>query len=257
MRPHLHTATLMLLFPPAFCRVQGAETQAPAFTIETDFNSRYVYRGIPFSRGPVAQTTASVTISGLTLYTWANLMLGHELHQNQFSEFDFGLSYKKEWRKLAIEPAFDFYWFRSPATAPAVLGVPPTGELSLGASYPIGPVRVFSRHSVDTVSYRGAYFGTAGVSYERTWRRRYTLAGTVTAGWASAKSNNAYAGFHQRGVNITATKVAFTYPLAHGIYLRPHWELTAIPSRQLRTAISSSTVGGFGVAVGVNLSRSR
>jgi len=109
----LFVAHLTLLRIPASAQGKGVEadnSEPPKATygFETDFNSRYVFRGFAYSQGAVNQSTAWVTISGFTFYTWGNFMLNRERQQRELSEIDFGASYKREWKKLTVEPAFGF-----------------------------------------------------------------------------------------------------------------------------------------------------
>jgi hypothetical protein len=134
----LIVAHLTLLRIPASPQGQGVEAdkgEPPKATygFETDFNSRYVFRGFAYSQGTVNQSTAWVTISGFTFYAWGNFMLNREPQQRELSELDFGASYKREWKKLIVEPAFDYFIYRTPNPVKD----PPTGEASLNLSYPI------------------------------------------------------------------------------------------------------------------------
>ncbi len=226
-----------------------AKSSEITYGFETDFNSRYVFRGIADSQGPVKQSTAWVTVSGFTFYAWGNFVLSREPQQGEFSELDFGVAYKREWKKLTVEPAFDYYIYRSPAPVKD----PPTGEASLKLSYPIGPARVFTKQIFDVGSYRGAYFGEAGLAYEHKLDRKTTVATTFSLGWASAKFNEAYVGVPRRAFNLVGAEVSLTHAPNHRFYLRPHIEFTRITDGQLRSHLNSPTIGNFGLALGFNL----
>jgi hypothetical protein len=129
-------ALALLILPHIPCLGLAQEAQADkdrssqaTYGFETDFNSRYVFRGFAYSQGPVNQSTAWVAISGFSFYAWGNFLLNREPQQRKFTEIDFGVSYKRGWKKLTVEPAFDFYFFRTPAPVKS----PPTGEASLTA----------------------------------------------------------------------------------------------------------------------------
>src|SRR5262245_60166899 len=70
-------AMIPLLFAHGLAQEPGSG-KAPKVTygFETDFNSRYVWRGIAQSEGPVEQTTAWVSVSGFTFCAWGNMELG-------------------------------------------------------------------------------------------------------------------------------------------------------------------------------------
>lgn len=248
-------ALLILAHTPGFAAAQIAapDKDAPSRTasgLETDFNSRYVFRGLTYSRGPVKQSTAWVTFSEITFYAWVNIMLDHEPQRRRFSEIDLGVSYAREWKKLTLEPAVDYYRYRFPP----LMKYPPTGEASVKLSYSIGHARIFTKQIVDIGSYRGAYFGEAGLSHEQKLSRKTTFSAGVILGWASSKFNEAYVRVPKPAFNLIGGEVSFTYTPNSRFYLKPHFELTRVPDSRLRSHLNSPTIGKFGVAIGFNLS---
>ena len=98
-------ALLILLRIPGSVRAQGAnvdesEQSKIAYGVETDFNARYVFRGLAYSQGPVKQTSVWVTVAGFTAYAWGNFVLNRAPQRGEFNELDFGLSYQREWKRL-------------------------------------------------------------------------------------------------------------------------------------------------------------
>ncbi len=251
---HAAIALFAILLIPGIGLAQAAEEEKKLrvnYSFETDFNSRYVWRGLAASEGAVEQSTAKVTINSLTFYAWGNRDLDRGLRRGEFNEIDFGASYAREWKKLIVEPAFDYYQYRSPVENPS------TGEASLKLSYPAGRFRAFIKHSFDVLSYRGAYFGEAGLAYESRLgdsgvKRKMIVASTVTLGWASAKFNEAYIGASKPALNVAGARVALTWTPNRRLYLRPHFEFSHIADRRLRGHLTSPTIGNFGFAAGVN-----
>lgn len=143
------------------------------FGFQTDITSRYVNRGLGFSRGPVEQSRVWLTHSGLTVYGWTNLVVGREPQRGKISEIDFGLAYMREWKGLTVEPAADCYWYPKPGSL-TVPSTPPTGEASVKVSYPTGPARLFVKYALDIGSYPGSSFAEAGASSERKLSPRLT-----------------------------------------------------------------------------------
>jgi hypothetical protein len=258
IKHHLPFALLILLQITVLGQAQEAEAEKGksseiAYGFETDFNSRYVFRGLAYSQGPVNQSTAWMAVSGFTLYAWGNFVLNREPHQGEFTEMDFGVSYKREWKKLSVEPTFDYYLYRTPAPVKD----PPTGEVSLKLTYQIGPAHAFTKQTFDIGRYRGAYLGEAGLAYEHKLNRKTTLATTFSLSWASAKFNEAYAGVPKRAFNLVGAEVSISYAPSRRFYLRPHFELTRIVDGHLRRQLNSPTIGNFGLAFGLNLSAVR
>ncbi len=252
----LHLPIILLVLLQIPCRGLAQELEADQGTsskvtygVETDFNSRYVFRGLAYSQGTVNQSTAWVAVSGFTFYAWGNFVLNREPQHGEFSEIDIGVSYKREWKKLTVEPAFDYYFYRTPAPVKA----PPTGEASLKISYPIGPTSIYAKQIFDIGSYRGAYFGEAGVAYEHKLNRKTTAQTTFGLGWASSKFNEAYVGVPKRAFNLIGAEFSVTYAPNSRFYLRPHFEFTRIADGQLRRYLNSPTIGNFGLALGFNL----
>jgi hypothetical protein len=249
---------LIILFPlllvsgRAIAQEPGSrtnETPKVTYGFETDFNSRYVWRGIAQSAGPVKQMTAWVSISGFTFHAWGNMPLGREPQRGNFNQGEFSVSYTGEWKKLAIEPAFLFYLNRSSDNVDS----PPTGEVSVKVSYPAGPLRVFTEHSFDYIRYRSAYFGQAGLSNEVRLNRKTTVASELKLGWGSAKFNETNIGVPKRAFNLIGAEVSLTHSLSHRFYLRPHFEFTQILDGRLRRHLASPTIGAFGLALSINL----
>ena len=130
---------------------------------------------------------------------------------------------------------------------------PNTGVCYAKISHKAGPVTVYTTHNVDIESFRGAYWGDAGVSKEQTWGR-WKLEGSLSGGWASSKFNEAYWGSRTSAFNLVAAQSSLTISLPGHVYLRPHFEFSSIVDRQLRAPLSSPTLLGMGgCAVGRQL----
>jgi len=175
-----------------------------AYGFETDFNARYVFRGQAYSQGPVKQTTVWMKVAGITAYAWGNLVLSQEPQRGEFNELNFGISYQRDWKRLRVEPGLDFYHYRSLAPNHS----PPTGEASVKLSVPAGPLPVFTKQTLDIGSYRGAYFGEAGISFERELNHKTTVAATMSGAWASAKRNASYIGVPKRAFNLVGAELS-------------------------------------------------
>lgn len=245
-------AALLIALAPAGCLAQETAASAEkgaakiSFGLEADFNSRYVWHGIAFSEGPVKRSTGWITVSDVSFYATGNFVLGNEAQQGDFNEVDFGVSWKREWKKLRFEPSFDYYL----SLPPAQVSDPSTGEATLQISHPIGPMRIFTSHTFDVVAYRGAYFGQAGLSYEGEQKKRVTLAGYIALGWASSRFNEAHIGARRNALNVVQAEVSLTYALTKRFYFRPHFELSGTLDRRLRSHLEAPTIGNYGVAVG-------
>ena len=175
---------------------------------ELDGNSRYVWRGLAFSDGPVLQPSAWVSLDGLTLTPWANFAFREDDAPAGFNELDVTLDYSRDIINLTVNPSFSVYLYPNQADAP------PTGELALALSYPVGPVSIFSDHSVDLIATPGAYFGDAGLSFESELAQSLTVEASAHAGWGSARFNEANVGVNRAALNVAGTDLVLTWSRA-------------------------------------------
>lgn len=216
----------------------------PSFGVELDGNSRYVWRGLALSDGPVLQPSAWVSLVGFTLTPLADFAFREGDVPSEFNELDFTLDYSRDVFKLTVDPSFSVYLYPNQTDAP------PTGELALALSYPVGPVSIFSDHSVDVIATPGAYFGDAGLKFETDLAESLALEASARAGWGSARFNEANVGVNHAALNLAGADLALTWSPGGLFYLRPHAALSILLDRDLRAAVSSPLLITGGLAVG-------
>jgi hypothetical protein len=216
------------------------------FGVELDGNSRYVWRGLAFSEGPVLQPSAWVSLAGFTLTPWANFAFREDDARAGFNELDFTLDYSRDISNLTVNPSFSAYLYPNQPDAP------PTGELALVLSYPVGPVSIFTDHSVDLIATPGAYFGDAGLSFETELIPSLAVEASAYAGWGSARFNEAYIDtvVNRATLNVAGTDLALTWSACGLFYLRPHAGLSVLLDRELRAAVPNPLLITGGLAIG-------
>jgi len=225
-----------------------ADNQKIGFGGELDFNSRYIWRGIPLSDQPVMQPSAWISGFGFEFTAWNNINLTDTSENVHLHTTNLNLTYSRDWKKVRIEPGLDAYLNRPPTG----FDDPNTMETSLRLSYPVGALRVFTSHAFDLIAYRGSYFGEAGLAYEGRLTKRTIPAVSIQAGWASSKFNEMYVGLDKRAFNFVGADCSLTHYLRPHLYFRPHLEFSTIADRQLREYLDSSTSTNFGLAMGVD-----
>src|SRR5437867_8722315 len=193
---------------------------------------------------PVMEASAWVEGFGLSLTAWGNLTLRATDAWPRTRVSGMTLAYTRDWKKLTIEPAVEAYRW------PGDLGSGNTIEGSLRLSYKSGPFRAFTEQAVDTVANKGAYFGEAGLGYERHLAQHTEVAIEGSSGWASSKFNDANIGVRKPAVNFLRVETSLTQYLTPHLYIRPHWTFVNIPDRQLREELSSRNFITFGFATG-------
>src|SRR5213593_4619108 len=165
-----------------------ADSHKINFGLETDFNSRYIWRGIVLSDGPVLQPSAWISGFGFEFTAWRNLNLTRTGENVHLHTTNLNLTYSRDWKKVRIEPSLDAYVNRPPVG----FDDPNTMETSLKFSYPVGAWRLSTSHAFDVIAYRGSYFGQAGLSYEGRLTQRVVPAISFQAGWSSSTFNETY-----------------------------------------------------------------
>jgi hypothetical protein len=219
--------------------------------VETDVGSVYVFRGLVYSDGPVTQSKAWVSVSGLHLYAWSNVAVPAAPFARILDEVDLGVSYAFERGNLTVEPAIDCYLYRLSEPEAAAGVAARTAEVSVMMSYALGGAVLSTRHVVDTGSYRGAYFGELGASYDRAVTPRTQLGVSARVGWASARFNRAYVGLVPAGLELVGAGVSIIRKFGRHLYVRPHAEITTVPDAGLRAHLPQPTNGILGLAVGI------
>lgn len=190
------------------------------------------------------QPSASVSLAGFTLTPLASFAFREGDTPAGFNELDVTLDYSRDLSNLTVNPSFSLYLYPNQADAP------PTGELALALSYPVGPVSVFTDHSVDLIARPGAYFGDAGLSFESDLVQNLTVEASASAGWGSARFNEANIGVNRAALNVGGADLALTWSPGGLFYLRPHAALSVLLDRELRAAVPNPLLITGGLAIG-------
>lgn len=256
--PEIFLLILTVMFFFSFSSIKPAyageesETKEPedeksktTYGCEIDFNSRYVWRGIPFSKGSVMQPYLWVTSRGFTYSLWGNMPLAKgSLNRGKFDEIDPCISYSFNVGKLELEPRVQMYLYPD--------GADNTGEAAVAASYPCGDFKAIMFHGFDINKYKGAYYGEAGIAYEKELTPKLSLKASSCAGFATSKFTEAYAGIPVRGLYVVNNSLCATYyPSADGpLYFRPHIEFSTITNNRLRRFLDTPDQCTWGLVVG-------
>jgi hypothetical protein len=129
-------------------------------TASLDLNSAYVWRGITFNDGLVAQPSMDVSKGGFAFNAWGNFDLSDyndTLDKNNFSEVDLTLSYTLEIKDLVISVGVIEYLFPAGGAGTrelfGSLGIPIIGGLSAGLNYYYDVDEVHSYYTDVTLTY--------------------------------------------------------------------------------------------------------
>lgn len=158
-------------------------------TATLDFNSAYVWRGITFNDGPVAQPSLDVSAGGFGINVWGNFDLddySDTLEKNEFSEVDLTLSYTFNVQSLEIGFGIIEYLFPAGGDGTrelfASIGMPIIGGLSAGWSF---------YYDVDEVE---SYYTEVSLAYAMALAEGLDLEVGGKAGYAGKDFAQAYSG---------------------------------------------------------------
>jgi hypothetical protein len=210
--------------------------------VETDVNSRYVWRGMELGAGPVVQPSVWGSVADLTISVWGSAGPTGD-GSFRLNEIDPSVSYSAEWAGFSFEPTFVCYLF------PGEDDPFGNAELILRAGRPLGPVEAFTEHSIDVIGYPGSYFGALGLGAEHEFNEGLALSGSASAGWASSRFNDVNLGVPKTALNVAEAGADLTW--SPGIvYLRPHAGASLLLDRDLVAAAGSAFNWSVGLAVG-------
>src|SRR5207245_987937 len=247
---------------PAFAQdtspVQAISPQArkrrTSYGGEIAFGSGHADRGFIVSDRPVVQPVLWLSGSGAELSVWGNFTLGETTDGSRPQIVEVELTREHKWRHVTIGPAIRMFVYHDPLGRSSTRSV--AGWLYL--SYDAGPLRLFTNHSVDVLTYRGAYFGEAGIESERRVLPSIAVGGSFAAGWASSRFNEAYAGVPTPHVPLAVehmnlfAKLEYVNPVG-SIKDRPaYWILKRAAERGEicdETTVIESSSGNFACAL--------
>jgi len=204
---------------------------------EIAFGSGHADRGFIVSDRPVVQPVLWLSGSGAELSVWGNFTLGETTDGSRPQIVEVELTREHKWRHVTIGPAIRMFVYHDPLGRSSTRSV--AGWLYL--SYDAGPLRLFTNHSVDVLTYRGAYFGEAGIESERRVLPSIAVGGSFAAGWTSSRFNEAYADIATSALDRISVEGWLTaYGNSH-FYIGPHFEFSAIVDRAVRAQLIRPT----------------
>ena len=234
---------LLVLAGPGLIRAQD-NAGTTSFGIEVEPNTRYVWRGIVLSQGPVVQPSVWVSAQDFTFTVWGNYGLNREPRPWRFNEVDLTLGYGRGWLGLEFEPELGAYLYPSQAGSN-------TAEASLRVSRSVGPVSLFLANACDFVIYPGAYYGQGGVSWEPELGAGFTLSVSTQVDWASARFNQANFEVNQWAWNRVAGDLSLSYAPGRRVSIQPHVGFSALLDQRLRSQVAEPDLVFGGVLLGL------
>jgi len=217
-----------------------------SYGVEFVLGSGHADRGFVISDRPVVQSEAWVSGRFVSFSIWSNYTLAKTSDGSRPRIQEMELSSEHQWRNFTIEPAIRMFFYRDPLNRDSSRSI----EGWLYLSYHAGPFRLFTNHSFDVLTYRGAYFGEAGIEFEKRLSR-VKPGGLLSTGWASSRFNDAYAGFDKSALNRISVEGWLKAYVNPHLYIGPQFEFSTIVNRALRAQVAQPTFVFVGLATGV------
>lgn len=221
-------------------------TRRITYGLEVAFRSGHSDRGFMISDRPVIQPAAWLSGNGAEFSVWSNFTLHENSDGSRPEILELELTRRYEWKRLTIGPAARMYFYHDPLS--------PYSERSLETwlylSFDVGPFSLFTNHSLDVLSYQGAYFVDGGIELERNISDRVEIGGSFGAGWGSAMFNDSWVGVGKSALNRVSAEGWFTAYLSQHLYINPHFEYSRLLDPEVRAAALRPGYLRLGIALG-------
>jgi len=211
---------------------------------EMGLYKKYVWRGITYNNGIVAQPDVWISYSDFTFGMWSNQTLNDIHHWIKRNEYDFYLSYNYQFDDLEFEPSVAYYMYPNQEDSP------PTGEFYIKIGYPIGDFKLTTNFTIDILEYSGAYYVEPGVEFENNLSDAIKISSSISLGYASKKFNDTYVGISKPTLGVATENIALTYFVADNIYIKPHILFNQIIHKDLYDYLGKNT-NNAGIVIGV------
>ena len=206
------------------------------YGVEVAFRSGHADRGFIINDRPVVQPVMWLSGSGTEFSVWTSFALAQTTDgaRPQISELE--LERTRTWGKVTVAPAIRMYFYHDALSAERDRSL----EGWLNLSYNVGPFSLFTRHSLDVLTYKGAYFVDVGIESEGRVSPPLEIGGSLRAGYGSGRFNDDYAGIAKRALDRVGAATWLNVYVKH-FYVGPHFEFSTIVDPALRAAVTRPT----------------
>ena len=209
-----HILVVMVLVASLACTVQTVS--AVDVTGSVDLNSAYVWRGMTFNDGWVAQPSVDITKGGFNLNVWGNLDIDdydNTLDSGEFSEIDLTAAYG--FTVGMVDLRFGYIEYLFPTTDAG--GAPGTRELFAGAAMRLPAGLAVSLDVYRDIDELKEWYTSLGLTYAYAVNPKLSLEAGASMAWAGDDyCADGSAGFYDYNLSISA-----------GYVITPEWRVSA------------------------------
>ncbi len=231
----LMSLALLACAPIARASAQDIPQRA-TYGVEIAFRSGHADRGFIINDRPVVQPVMWFSGSGTEFSAWSSFAVAQTTDGGRPQIVELELTHEQTWGKVTVGPAVRMYFYHDALNADRDRSL----EGWLNLSYDVGPFSLFTRHSLDVLTYKGAYFVDAGIESEHHVSPPLEIGGSLGAGWASARFNDDYAGLAKRALDRVRAATWLTVHVQQ-FYVGPHFEFSTIVDPAIRAAVTRPT----------------
>lgn len=205
--------------------------------VTSAFNSRYVSRELPFSRGPVWQPSATVELYGFGFNVWSNFVINDEPNQGQFNEIDFTPHYTAHIGNLSVHPYFMFGIF--PNSDNGSLNYTPASviEGNIYLEYSLWKFVLFGRMRARIKETAGRIYANVGTGFNHHFKKDLAIKTSILLNMGNDKYLSAYYNVMDTNIDALAFMVAVPCEPIDGFTLMPNVNFVVHMVPEIRRAI--------------------
>lgn len=201
------------------------------YGMDAAFSSQYMWRGISYNHGLVAQPDVYIGWGDWCLTFWSNITLW-DIDDVTSNELDFTLSYGHSFRNIDAEASLNYYNYFGATEYN-------TGEAMLNLSLPLGNFTLFNNVALDFLEYSGALYNETGVAFSCDLSDKFSLTATALGALASGKFNQGYLDVDKGAFNFVGFGAMLTRSMNHDFYLDLHVQWNQYIDEQIRETLGN------------------
>lgn len=220
--------------------------------IEMNYYRHYLWRGALWGSNDVAQPELHIDYKNFWFAAYTNLNLRPEnlsldyyKKKVVFDEQDFEVGYQNETGKMEYQVSLAGYFYFNQLESPN------TGELCVNLQYPVWKnTKVFTESAADVAAYRGAFYTSAGLMYEKEVKD-LSIECKAFVGMANSKFNNVYYGIEGTKINFAGASLYLQYKLPNNLYVALNGEYNQYANKEIRTVTGLKKTDNFSLHFGI------
>lgn len=207
--------------------------------VTSSFNSQYVSRELPFSKGPVWQPSATVELYNFGFNVWSNFVLNDEANQWQFNEIDFTPYYTAHIGNLTIHPYFIFEVYPNGNQASLDYTPAPIIEGDIYVQYNVWKFDLFGRMRARIKQVAGEVYANVGAGFSQSFKNNIKITSSALLNMGNEKYLSAAYGNIDTNIDAISFMAAASWK-HKGLELKPNANIAVHVVPEIRRAIRNN-----------------